>query len=148
MECDGKVSCKPACKSRLQIDLFIAHQICLAPGFRGISGVCPLYYPISIVPRIGGLHWWADSPMQFTVGYTGFRARPISSPQDVKVVLALQESDGFRRASLTKLRWDLGIVFNNCMAWSHVGGILFHLEQSHLAFLVTFVAVGYNSRAW
>ncbi len=62
-----------------------SHQICLAPSFGGISAAYPLCCPILVVARIGGLHWWADSPMQFHSWVTqSFRARPISQPTRVE----------------------------------------------------------------
>ena len=58
-----------ACVQRQASKVFVnSHQICLAPGFGGNFGACPLCCLILVVARIGGLHWWADSPMQFTVG--------------------------------------------------------------------------------
>lgn len=81
VECDGKFSCKPACKGKLQMDLLIAIKSALRPALEGfLQPVCfvlRFLLWLVLVACIGG----ADSLMQFHSWVTqSFRARPVSQP--------------------------------------------------------------------
>lgn len=86
VECDGKVSCKPACKGKLQMDLLIAIKSASRPALEGFLQPCPLCCPIFVVARIGGLHWWAETVQcNSQLGNNKFQSAPnIPAHQDGK----------------------------------------------------------------
>jgi hypothetical protein len=88
VECDGKFSCKPACKGKLQMDLLIAIKSALRPALEGfLQPVCfVLRFLLWLV--LVGLHWWGRQSNAISqLGNTKFQSAPsIPAHQDGKTL--------------------------------------------------------------